>query len=221
MKIQVWSLFIGLLLHAASAFANADASEDVRLLVERNVTSIIETFEAEKATFDTDPDTFYSKMEAAVSSIIDFRRIAARVMGKYGRKASKDQRDRFVEVFKDSLFKTYTSTLVNSGSFEMRVIKAEINPRSDERASVDMEVTSSSGNVYPLTYSMYKNKEGDWFMENVIVFGVNIGLAFRDKFEAEMRTHQGDVDQVIANWTVDIDIDTPEELKQPEETKES
>lgn len=190
--------------------AKADEAELVRSAVEKNVNDILKTFEEQKPLFETDPEAFYVEMERAISSIIDFRRIAARVMGKFARKASKDQRNQFVENFKASLFNTYTKAIVDQGSFEMRVVKAQINPRSAERASVDMEVVTSNGNIYPVTYSMYKNKDGRWYMENVIVFGVNIGLAFRDKFESEMKTKKGDIGAVIANWTVDLELKASE-----------
>lgn len=201
-----------------SASAMADESEQVKATVELNVKDILQTFEEQKPRFETDPDGFYVEMERAISSIIDFRRIAARVMGKYARKASKDQRNEFVESFKLSLFNTYTKAIVDQGSFEMRVVKAQINPRSDKRASVEMEVITSNGNIYPVTYSMYKNAEGRWYMENVIVFGINIGLAFRDKFESEMRTRKGDIQAVIANWSVDLEIDVPEDAAPLEES---
>jgi len=190
--------------------AKADEAELVRSEVEKNVNDILKTFEEQKPLFETDPEGFYVEMERAISSIIDFRRIAARVMGKFARKASKDQRNQFVENFKTSLFNTYTKAIVDQGAFEMRVVKAQINPRSAERASVDMEVITSNGNIYPVTYSMYKNKDGRWYMENVIVFGVNIGLAFRDKFESEMKTQKGDIGAVIANWTVDLELKASE-----------
>lgn len=190
----------------------ADQAIEVKQVVEQNVESILATFEEKKSSFETDPEGFYQDMEGALTKIVDFRRIAARVMGKHARKASKDQRNRFVEVFKSSLFDSYSKTLVNSGSFNITVLKAKINPRSDKRASVEMEVVSDKGNSYPVTYSMYRSKEGVWLVENVIVFGVNIGLAFKDRFEAQMRTSKGDVDKVIDGWTVDIDIDLPEEV---------
>ena len=57
---------------------------------------------------------------------------------------------------------------------------------------------------------MYRTDEGLWLMENVIVFGVNVGLAFRDRFETQMRATRGDVDAVIAGWNVKLDIENPE-----------
>jgi len=198
--------FTLMVLLAANTVA-ADESAVVKSTVEKNVADILATFEARKASFDTDPQAFYVDMERAISSIIDFRRIAARVMGKYAKRANKDQRNQFVDTFKASLFKTYAKAIIEQGSFEMRVLKAQINPRSNKRAAVDMEVITDSGSVYPLTYSMYKNKQGQWYMENVIVFGINIGLAFRDKFESQMRAQKGDIDAVINGWSVDLDID--------------
>ncbi len=194
---------------AASAFAKEDQERLVRETVEKNVAELVTYFNDEKQFYETDPQRFFNNMDKALTKIVDFRRIAARVMGKYARKANREQRDRFVNVFKTSLFDTYTKTLIESGTFEIRVIKATINPRSDERASVDLEVVSKSGNVYPVVYSMYKSDEGHWLMENVIVFGVNVGLAFRDRFEGQMRATRGDIDAVIDGWNVKLDIDQP------------
>jgi phospholipid transport system substrate-binding protein len=214
MELQIRPVFRACLFLGLTFSANvwADQAIEVKQVVEQNVKSVLATFEEKKSSFETDPEGFYQDMEGALTKIVDFRRIAARVMGKHARKASKEQRNRFVEVFKSSLFDSYSKTLVNSGSFNITVLKAKINPRSDKRASVEMEVVSDKGNSYPVTYSMFRNKEDIWLVENVIVFGVNIGLAFKDRFEAQMRVNKGDVDKVIDGWTVDIGIDLPEEV---------
>lgn len=206
------ALFLALLLWSG-VHAQADDSSvsGVREVVANNVAEVLAKYEQEKPFFETDPKRFYSNMDLALSQIVDFKRIAARVMGKYARKATKAQRGRFSSVFKSSLFETYTKTLVESGSFKIDVVKAELNTRSNKRASVDLSVTSENGNVYPVTYSMYYSKDGRWLMENVIVFGVNVGLAFRDKFENQIREHKGNIDAVIDNWTVSIDIEPTKE----------
>lgn len=210
------------LFSASLAQADNKAEEEgkIKALVEQNVVELLAEYEEEKIHYETDPKRFYKAMEGALSRIVDFKRIAARVMGKYARKASKEERGQFTRVFKDSLFNTYTKTLVESGSFDIKVTKAEINSRSDKRASVDMDVISDSGNVYPVTYSMYKNKQDQWLMENVIVFGVNVGLAFRDKFEAQYREHRGNIAAVIDNWSVDIKLDVPESAQTAQRAEE-
>ena len=189
-----------------------DQSEIVRIAVEKSVQELLVKFNEEKSYYDTDPNRFFTNMDGSLSKIVDFRRIAARVMGKYGRSASDSQKDNFVKVFKDSLYSTYTKTLIESGVFKINVNKAEINTRSDEKASVYMDVVSANGTLFPVIYSMHKTDEQKWMMENVIVFGVNIGLAFRDKFELEYRKNKGNIDQVIKSWSVDLELEGAAEL---------
>lgn len=206
--IRMW-LITSCLFICSSVLANAEPATDavkVKETVSVSVAELLSKFKEERQYFETEPDRFFKNMDVALSKIVDFRRIAARVMGKYGRKASKDQKNRFVDVFKRSLYTTYTKTLIESGVFEINVTKAQINNRSNKKATVDLEVISDNGTVFPVIYSMHKTKQGDWLLENVIVFGVNVGLAFRDRFEVQVRKNRGDIDQVINSWTVDLDI---------------
>ncbi len=189
-----------------------DQSETVRKAVEASVQELLVKFNKEKIFYEKDPQRFFANMDDALSKIVDFRRIAARVMGRYGRSATDTQKNNFVKVFKDSLYSTYTKTLIESGVFEINVNKAEINTRSDEKASVYMDVVSGNGTLFPVIYSMHKTDDNKWMMENVIVFGVNIGLAFRDKFELEYRKNKGNIDQIIKNWSVDLELEGAAEL---------
>src|SRR5690554_2407931 len=135
-------------------------------------------------------------MDESVGQFVDFRRIAARVMGRYARQTSPEQRDGFGAKFKRSLFVSYAQALVSAKNFEITLLNAKILAQNDDLASVQMEGISASGNRYPVTYSKYRNGEGRWMMENVIVEGVNIGLAFRDRFAQEMEQNRGQVQAV-------------------------
>jgi phospholipid transport system substrate-binding protein len=193
-----------------SAYASESQEELVRKTVETSVVELLETFNRERQYYEAQPERFFNNMDTALSKIVDFRRIAGRVMGKYGRRASKEQRNNFVEVFKKSLYNTYTKTLMESGVFKINVTKATINSRSDERANVNLDVISDNGTAFPVLYAMYRGDEGMWLVENVVVFGVNVGLAFRDRFESEMRQNKNDISAVIDSWTVKLDIVKPE-----------
>jgi len=199
--VKVLMLLVACWAPLAGATTEAELTAQVRESSEK----MIERFENEKNLYHEDPERFYQLMDESLEEIVDFRRIAARVMGRYARQATKEQRDQFVVVFKKSLFNAYAKTLVESGDFKVAVLSSSINARDDSRASVELEITSPSGSKYPITYSMYRNKQDDkWYIENVIVSGVNIGLAFRDRFDQEMASRRGNLDQVIANWTSQI-----------------
>ena len=191
----------------ATTFAEAGSVEDdVRKIVIDSTSQLVEKLNQEKATYSENPERFYSEMDLALSELVDFKRIAARVMGKSARVATKEQRSRFLKSFKQSLYVAYSKALVESGAFEIAVEDVKVNPRSDKKASVNLVVTSASGNQYPVVYSMNYGKNQVWMLENVIVNGVNVGLAFRDRFSQEMRQNQGNIDDVIDGWTAQVEI---------------
>jgi len=179
---------------------------EVQQVVESSTQHLVEKLNKEKENYTANPERFYSEMDAALSELVDFKRIAARVMGKYARKSTKEQRSQFLESFKRSLYVAYSRALVESGAFEISVNDAKLNSRSDKKASVNLVVTSASGNQYPVVYSMHYAKTNEWMLENVIVNGVNVGLAFRDRFNQEVREQKGDLDNVIDGWSSKVDI---------------
>lgn len=193
-------LFVAFVMAALVLPAHAGQEEDLVTYVDENTQRLVDKLNAEKGLYDKDPEAFYSSMDKELREFVDFRRIAARVMGRYARQTSPEQRDEFVEKFKRSLFDSYAQALVSADDFSIEVQGAEINASNSERASVQMEVQTAGGNRYPVTYSMYMNGEGRWMMENIIVEGINIGLAFRDRFAQEMEKNAGEVQAVIDGW---------------------
>ncbi|RBW49322.1 phospholipid-binding protein MlaC [Marinobacter sp. F3R11] len=181
--------------------AQAGPEEDLLHYVDDNTQRLVKQLNAERGLYEEDPETFYRNMDDALDGFVDFRRIAARVMGRYARQATPEQRNEFVGRFKRSLFDSYAQALVNAEDFSINVNDATINPQDDNRASVAMEVVTASGNRHAVTYSMYRKNGGKWMMENVIVEGVNIGLSFRDRFTQEMEASRGQVQVVIDGWS--------------------
>jgi len=194
------SVFLFILLSLLATSVQADTEAQLRAYVNDNTQRMVEQLNRERGLYQDDSDAFYRSMNQTMDGFVDFRRIAARVMGRYARQASPEQRDQFVESFKRSLFESYAQALVASRDFRVEVLSATLNPRDDNRASVGMQVITETGNRYPVTYSMYRAKNDQWMMENVIVEGVNIGLAFRDRFSQEMEANRDQVQVVVDGW---------------------
>jgi len=207
-------LVILAMLTLAVAPAWAGPEDELKSYVDDSTQMLVDKLNAEKSLYSEDPEAFYKLMEETLDQFVDFRRIAARVMGRYARQTTPEQRDEFVERFKRSLFDAYAQALVNADDFQMTVQDAEILPNNSDRASVQMQLTSASGNRIPITYSMFKNNEDRWMMENLIVEGVNIGLAFRDRFAQEMEQNRGQIQLVIDGWgsaVESLDLDNEEQ----------
>lgn len=207
-------LMAGFLL--VSMTVRADAAQDLRGFAEQSTEELMARLAAEQSRYQKDPEAFYKAMDDALAVYVDFRRIAARVMGRYARQASSEQRQVFVEKFKRSLFDAYAKALAETKDYSAEVSGVQINPNNDARATLDVAVSASGGKRYQVSYSVYKNDADRWMIENVIVEGVNIGLAFRERFERDMETHRGDIQAAINAWSVPPTVPAKDAVDKPQ-----
>jgi phospholipid transport system substrate-binding protein len=155
--------------------------------------------------FEEDPELFKDKISMVFEPMVDFRRVGASVMGKkYYLLSSKSQRLEFIQAFKNSLLDTYTSTLAQWGDQKIVTVFPEVS-EFKKTEDVDQNLITAS-NVYPITYKVRKNKNGDWLIINIIVNGVNLGLTFRNQFQALAKEHDENIDEIIKHWTSDADL---------------
>ena len=142
-----------------------------------------------------------------LDGLVDFRRITQLVMGNYFAPSSREQKLRFLEVFRASLINTYASGLTLYEGQDIRVLPAGEGDVLEGRARVRTEILTGDGKVIPVFFSLYQSRDGSWLVENVIVNGLNMGRTFRTQFEQSARQYGGDLDQVIANWSAEIDVE--------------
>ena len=155
--------------------------------------------------FAEDPELFKDKISMIFEPMVDFRRVGASVMGKkYYLASSKSQRLEFIQAFKNSLLDTYTSTLAQWGDQRIETVFPEVFENKNIEDVQQNLITAS--NIYPITYKVRKNKSGDWLIINIIVNGVNLGLTFRNQFQALAKEHDENIDEIIKHWTSDADL---------------
>ena len=153
----------------------------------------------------SDPEQFKAKINTIFEPMVDFRRVGASVMGKkYYIAATKDQRLRFIAVFKTSLLDTYSSTLAQWGD---QTIKTNFSKKTVFEKTEDVtQSLITSNNIYPITYKVRNDGKGNWLIINIIVNGVNLGLTFRNQFQAFALEHNENIDDIIDHWTSDANF---------------
>ena len=149
-----------------------------------------------------DPERFYREVEQRLRPVVDFDSFSRSVMAVHYRDASDAQRQRFADTFRWGLVRTYALALTEFNDGEVVVVPPDRPPRSERRRTVKMEIRTSSGEVYPVLYSMGLGKDGVWRVRNIIVNGINMGLTYRSQFASAMNDQQygGDMDRVIDAW---------------------
>src|SRR5690606_1978408 len=138
----------------------AGPEEDLRRYVDENTQKLVQKLNAEKGLYEQDPEAFYASMDETLEEFVDFRRIAARVMGRYARQTTPEQRDAFGEKVSRILVDSYAQAMVSAEEFVIIVKEATIRPQNEERASVEIELICASDNRYTVTDSMYRTGDG-------------------------------------------------------------
>ncbi|PCC99152.1 phospholipid-binding protein MlaC [Halopseudomonas pelagia] len=181
-----------------AASANTASPQEV---VEDTSTRVMTVLDANRETYKQDTDAFVEGLNEVLEPVVDFQGIARSVMTvRYSREATDEQMQRFIDTFKRSMVEFYGNALLDFDSGQIKVLESDgRGQQSPDRTSVDMEIRSSGGNVYPVTYTMV-NVDGQWKVRNVIVEGINIGLLFRDQFAQAMQANRNDLDAVINGW---------------------
>ena len=171
--------------------------------IDSNAQQMVLVLTKDAELFESDREAYENKIKDIFEPMIDFRRVAASVMGKkYYLLATKKQRAEFVEIFKDSLLDTYAETLAQWGDSTIST-KFEEDFSFVEKNTVEVKQTLDTGSSkYPISYKLRKHEEG-WKIINIIINGVNLVLTFRNQFQALAISHNDDIELTLKNWVSD------------------
>ena len=203
---------VALLMVAVSAWGKQAVSMTAHDVVRDTSDRVMSVVTAAQDYADEDPERYYSEIQGILDPVVDFRGFARGVMGPYasseryrsmdeaGRARLRAQLDRFTEVMRVGLVRTYGKGLLAFGGSQIEVSEAAPGEAEMSRVSVKQLVFSAGAEPYVLMYQMGKDKSGDWKLRNIIIESVNLGEIYRSQFEAAARKHDGDLDAVIDSW---------------------
>jgi phospholipid transport system substrate-binding protein len=216
----VWVAAIGLL--ASSVMAQPGEPDTAAYdLVEATTVQVMEVVLAAEEYVENEPERYYDQVQGLLDPLIDYRGFTRQVMGPYasskryrsldeaGRKQLREQLDRFTQVMRLSLVRTYSKGLLAFGSARIEVEAPEAQESAASRVSVKQLIYTDDKEPYVVLYQMGQGKTGDWMLRNVIIESVNLGEIYRDQFLASARKQDGDLDAVIDSWTtVTVDVES-------------
>ena len=203
MKVTMKSILIllGLILLPILTIAQSNPEN----FIDDRAQEMVNVIRSNKSLYSSNPEQFKAKINFIFEPMVDFRRVGASVMGKkYYRASTKDQRLRFISAFKTSLLDTYSSTLAQWGD---QTIDTHFSQKTVFAKTEDVNQSLvASNSIYPITYKVRDDGKGNWLIINIIVNGVNLGLTFRNQFQALALEHNENIDDIIDNWISDADF---------------
>ena len=183
---------------------HGDDINNPEIYVDTKAQQMVDVIVNNQDLFRENPEDFKKLIKDIFEPMVDFRRVSALVMSKkYYVSATPEQRSAFIEIFKNSLLDTYSSTLAEWGDQEIvTMFSADIEFKKNVEVK-QMLVTNSS--EYPITYKLRLGKDG-YKIINIVVNGVNLGLTFRNQFKALADKNDENIDAIISQWKSDANI---------------
>ena len=172
--------------------------------IDSNAQKMVEVLTNHSDLFSSNREAYENKIKEIFEPMIDFRRVSASVMGKkYYLIATKEERSKFELVFKDSLLDTYAETLAQWGDSTITTEFPEDIPKNANLKNIEVKQTLNTGSSkYPISYKLRLAKE-KWKIVNIIINGVNLGLTFRNQFQALAISNDENIELTIEKWVSD------------------
>ena len=207
-------LALGLVVFAGAVSA-ADAQRGPHEVVAGTTQELMKVIEEAREYVAEDPQRFNDEVRRIMDEVVDFQSFARGVMGKYGSRAyyqslrTKEEREqfrdnviRFTKNFKDGLINTYAKGLLGFNGNKIEVLPLPADADLSGSVGVRQHIYGERAEPYEVVYTLRRGRDGNWMLRNVIIEGLNLGLIYQNQFTTAVATYDGDIDQVIDNWTV-------------------
>ncbi len=125
---------------------------------------------------------------------IDFNRISALVLGKYWKRASKDEKAQFKQEFRELLIRTYATALTEFQNWDVKYLPLRM-AADDKKVIVKTQVLQAGKPAVAVNYRMAFRKE-KWKVYDVIVEGISLVTNYRSSFQNEIK-QSGSLSSVI------------------------
>jgi len=186
-----------------SSTVMAKGSEDPYKKIENITQELIGIISLYQKDYPKNEKQYFAEITDLLADTVDFNYISKKVMGSYRANTTSRQRKLFAQKFREGLVETYGRGLINYGDQKIVLINRTPLKQGQKTLVVQQEIRSS-GNTFPLRYSMARKKTGEWMVINMTISGINLREIFRNQFSQAVQQSSGDIDAVISGWITEV-----------------
>ncbi len=164
--------------------ATAHAEQSPHEIIEVAANSIAAEMKGRQDYLAENRGELYALIDEILAPHFDTRYAGRLVLGKHWKKVTREQRNRFIEVFYEFLLQSYANGVLKFDDDAVSVNAAEVGA-DVKRTVVNTEMRLDDGSRIPVNYSMRKSKDG-WRVYDVRIEGVSYIQNYRNQFNAEI-----------------------------------
>jgi phospholipid transport system substrate-binding protein len=154
-------------------------------LVRVTSSRMLDAMHEEQGMIAKDAAHLYQLVEQIVLPYFDFRRMSQWVLGRNWRVATTQQREQFVEQFRQLLVRTYSTALFEYADEEI-VYLPVAGEKGGANVMVRTEINQPGVGVIPITYSLYPSGNG-WMVYDISISGVSLVTNYRSTYGSIIR----------------------------------
>ncbi len=169
-------------------------------LLQKAMHDMVDQLNAEREAIARDPAIVQRLAERILLPHVDFVAASRQVLGRYWRRASREQKLAFVREFRTLLLRFYSSALarylrnhaLDPAMFVFAPLRGDT---ASGQITVHMELhPPGGGKTIPVNYLMHHSQKG-WRVYDLAIDGVSLIATYRNSFASQIRT--GGLDALI------------------------
>ena len=187
---------VGLVLVLQLSFSNLLAAADIvapDVMLKQTSDEVIAVLKDKREQLKDDPSLVYDLVHEYILPHLDEVTIAKLALGKNWRKATREQKLKFIDEFRDLLIRTYGKSLSEFSDQQINYFPVKLK-QGDKKVVVKSEVLQPGGPAIPVSYRM-RIKDDAWKVYDLSIDGVSLVTSYRGTFDQEVR--KGGIDGLL------------------------
>lgn len=176
----------------------SDDNENAFNFINENAVYFLTTIKTEGSKYDEKPDEFKEKLKNIWEPMVDVGLVSRLILSKAYKTATEEQILLFQTRTKKLLLDTYITALLEFEDYELETSR-KIKENKNKTLEVEINFFSASDS-FKAKFTLYKNKQGELKIINIIIDGINLGLTFRNQFQDNLKNENYDLDKAIETW---------------------
>ena len=176
----------------------SNEKENAFNFINENAVYFLTIIKTEGSKYGEKPDEFKEKLKNIWEPMVDVGLVSRLILSKAYKTATEEQILLFQTRTKKLLLDTYITALLEFEDYELQTSR-KIKENKNKTLEVEINFFSASDS-FKAKFTLYKNKQGELKIINIIIDGINLGLTFRNQFQDNLKNENYDLDKAIETW---------------------
>jgi len=169
----------------AADSCDSTTRDDALALVRDTTSRLFAAVEAEGSVLSEDPARARQLVDEFITPHVDITGFSKLVLGKYWRRATAEQQQRFLTQFRTLILRTYATALTSYTGIEVEYLPMREESR-ENFATVRTIIPRTGGDGVKVNYRLHC-RNNVWKLFDVSIAGISMVTTYRTAFSAEVK----------------------------------